>query len=522
MSAGVARTVAGRYRLVRELGRGGMGAVWHAHDELLGRDVAVKEIHLLGATADSADPSAPRVLREARAAAQLKHPGIITVHDVVVDDGRPWIVMELVGGSSLSQVIDDGVVSERRAALIGLRVLDALGAAHRNGVLHRDVKPPNILLDGDRVVLTDFGIAAIRGATALTATGQMIGSPAYLAPERINGAAASAAGDLWALGVTLYAAVTGRSPFQRDDVLATFGAVLTTEPARPDGADRLWPVIRGLLAKDPGRRMTAKPAAEPSPPVRTGRASGPVVPLSPGETADPDTGTTLERQAPTRRGRRTSWIAGAALFCLVVAGAFAGEYLARTDRDRTGDAVSTPGPSSASRAPASASVPPSAAVTPSPPAGFRTVQFRGAFTFAVPEKWTGRDDHWNGDGSGAATAKMLITQERVGAGESALTHVTRQDEGQAEYYYHRRIRLAATTAPAGGASAAEWEYTTTHTNYSALGYGHSITRAVALPNGEIYLFTVFVDADTRAALDRDWARWKPTLTRILDSVRRAG
>ncbi|BEL04254.1 hypothetical protein Q0Z83_024450 [Actinoplanes sichuanensis] len=157
--------VAGRYRLVRELGRGGMGAVWHAHDELLARDVAVKEVHLLGAASDGVDPVTPRVLREARAAAQLKHPAIITVHDVVVDSGRPWIVMELVGGRSLSQIVDDdGAVPEQGAALIGLRVLEALRVAHQQGVLHRDVKPPNILLDGDRVVLTDFGISAIDGA----------------------------------------------------------------------------------------------------------------------------------------------------------------------------------------------------------------------------------------------------------------------------------------------------------------------------------------------------------------------
>jgi len=255
MSQGVARIVGGRYRLIRQLGQGGMGVVWHARDGLLDRDVAVKEMYLLGT---GADPLEPRALREARAAAQLRHPGIIIVHDVVVDDGRPWIVMELIDGRSLGQaIVDDGVLSEQRAALIGLRVLDALQAAHQRGILHRDVKPHNILLDGDRVVLTDFGIAAIDGATALTATGQMVGSPAYLAPERINGRAATAAADLWGLGVTLYAAVAGRSPFHREDTQSTFAAVLTSHPARPAEAGQLWPAIHGLLAKDPAARLTA-------------------------------------------------------------------------------------------------------------------------------------------------------------------------------------------------------------------------------------------------------------------------
>ena len=264
MTKGMARVVASRYQLLRLLGRGGMGAVWHAHDTLLGRDVAIKEIwHPTAGSApvDPADPFIARALREARAAARLRHPGIVTVHDVVTDEGRPWIVMELINGRSLAQAIQDhGLLSERQTAEIGLHVLDALRAAHREGVAHRDVKPANILLDTDRVVLTDFGIAAIEDATALTATGQMVGSPAYLAPERINGLPATAAADLWAVGVTLYAAVTGRSPFQRDDTQATFAAILTSRPTPPAHAGRLWPVIKDLLIKDPARRLTTEQA----------------------------------------------------------------------------------------------------------------------------------------------------------------------------------------------------------------------------------------------------------------------
>ncbi|MFC4064549.1 serine/threonine-protein kinase [Actinoplanes subglobosus] len=260
MSVGSGRVVAGRYRLGRMLGRGGMGAVWQAEDTLLGREVALKEVWGPGRPAD---PQVRRTLREAQAAARLRHPSIVTVYDVVTDEGAPWIVMELVEGRSLAETIaEHGLLTEGRTAEIGLHVLDALRVAHREGIAHRDVKPANILLEEGRVVLTDFGIAAIDDATALTATGQMVGSPAYLAPERINGQPATAAADLWSLGVTLYTAVTGRSPFQREDTQATLAAILHHRPETPAHAGRLWPVIKGLLDKDPVRRLGADQARE--------------------------------------------------------------------------------------------------------------------------------------------------------------------------------------------------------------------------------------------------------------------
>jgi serine/threonine protein kinase len=253
--------VGGRYRLSGWLGRGGMGAVWEAHDTLLGRDVALKEIYLPEDGAGPDDPMIRRAFREARAAARLRHRGIVTVHDVVTDDGRPWIVMELIEGPSLAAAIrEHGTLAEHRAADIGAQVLDALRAAHRQGVLHRDVKPANILLGTDRVVLTDFGIAAIDDATSITSTGQMIGSPAFLAPERLDGQPATAATDLWALGVTLYTAVTGRSPFPGGDLPGTLAAILNRSPEPPADAGLLWPVIEGLLAKDPDDRLTADQA----------------------------------------------------------------------------------------------------------------------------------------------------------------------------------------------------------------------------------------------------------------------
>ena len=293
MAAGAGRVVAGRYRLVQVVGRGGMGAVWQAHDTLLGRDVAVKQIWIPGADDELQDPGDPlvrRALREARAAARLRHPGVVVVYDVVTERGRPWLVMELVDGRSLAQAIaEHGLLTEQQTARVGLRVLEALQVAHRAGIIHRDVKPANIMLeDTGRVVLTDFGIAVIDDATALTATGQMVGSPAYLAPERINGRPAAAASDLWALGVTLYTAVTGRSPFQREDTQATLAAVLTARPVTPAHAGRLWPVIKGLLVKDPGRRLDVEQARSLLAAV-----------------ADPDHGA-----QPVAAGRRPRWWPG--------------------------------------------------------------------------------------------------------------------------------------------------------------------------------------------------------------------
>jgi Protein kinase domain len=296
VTEGLGRVVVGRYRLQRTLGRGGMGAVWLAHDTLLDRDVAIKEIYLLATGSGPVDPQDPlirRALREAQAAARLRHPGIVTVHDVVTETGRPWIVMELIKGRSLAELIQQaGLLPAARTADIGIRVLDALRTAHRHGVLHRDVKPANILLDdADRVVLTDFGIAAIDDATALTATGQMVGSPAYLAPERIDGKPATAAADLWALGVTLYTAVTGHSPFQRDGTLATMAAILTSRPTAPAHAGQLWPILQGLLDKDPARRLTAEQAR---PLLVTAAAAG---------SASPGTGDPAAQRARRWRNR---------------------------------------------------------------------------------------------------------------------------------------------------------------------------------------------------------------------------
>ncbi|MFC7381424.1 serine/threonine-protein kinase [Sphaerisporangium rhizosphaerae] len=261
---GQGRLVGRRYRLLSPVGRGGMGMVWHAHDVLLDRDVAVKELILpFGLDSAGKQVAHRRMLREARSAARLSHPGIVTVHDVVEEDGRPWIVMELVRAWSLEQAVrQSGPLPVVQAAEIGIRVLDALRHAHAAGILHRDVKPGNVLLTADRVVLTDFGIAAIEGDVTITQTGLLMGSPAYIPPERLQGRPITHAADLWSFGATLYAAVEGRPPYEGPDAVAVLGAVLTQEPNRPQRAGALLPVIEGLLRKNPADRMPAAQAAD--------------------------------------------------------------------------------------------------------------------------------------------------------------------------------------------------------------------------------------------------------------------
>ncbi|GAA2688285.1 serine/threonine-protein kinase [Streptomyces aculeolatus] len=251
------RLIGGRYRLAARLGAGGMGTVWRAHDEVVDRDVAVKEPRLPADLDERTRQTAyERMQREARAAARIDHPSVVTVHDVVMEDGKPWIVMELVRGRSLGDQLTEGTLDPREVARIGGAVLGALTAAHEAGILHRDVKPDNVLLGRyDRVVLTDFGIAQIEGEQGLTETGAFVGSPEYIAPERVLGQRPGPESDLWSLGVVMYAAAEGMSPYRRQTAPATLQAVLSAEPAAPArGAGALGTVVMQLLRKDPAAR----------------------------------------------------------------------------------------------------------------------------------------------------------------------------------------------------------------------------------------------------------------------------
>jgi eukaryotic-like serine/threonine-protein kinase len=251
------RLVAGRYALKAPLGRGGMGVVWRAQDAVLGREVAVKEVVFPPAMADDERrPAQARVMREARAAARLNHPGAVTLYDVIRDDGGTFIVMELVDGPTLADLVRaDGPLPPERVAELAAQLVGALEAAHAVGIVHRDVKPGNVMVPEQGMVkLADFGVASLQGDPQLTSTGLVIGSPAYMAPEQAKGEESGPPADFWALGATMFYAVEGEPPFDRGTSIATLAAVVNEPPRDLRRAGALAPLITALLAKDPGSR----------------------------------------------------------------------------------------------------------------------------------------------------------------------------------------------------------------------------------------------------------------------------
>lgn len=256
------RLIAGRYLLHDVLGRGGMGTVWRAHDQLLDRPVAAKELHILAHGDDEHRIRMRRAMREARAVARVPHPHVVGVHDLVESEDRLWIVMELVEGPSLAhRVAETGPLTPQHTAALGLHMLDALVAVHAAGTLHRDVKPANVLLrqDGD-AVLTDFGIAALDDGEFLTTTGELVGSLEFMAPERVTGSETGPASDLWSLGATLATVCGGQSPFRRPGAPATLHAVAYEEPVLSERLGPLRPVVEALLRKSPDERPSAASA----------------------------------------------------------------------------------------------------------------------------------------------------------------------------------------------------------------------------------------------------------------------
>ncbi|WP_017587540.1 serine/threonine-protein kinase [Nocardiopsis ganjiahuensis] len=260
------RTPLDRYELRDPLGRGGMGTVWRAYDPRLGREVAIKEVHLPEHLSPEAREEArARTAREAQAAARIDHPSVVTVHDVLELEGTPYIVMSLLDGVSLQKRLNtDGPLSEEQARLLAGQLLQALRAAHRADVVHRDIKPANIVLAdrGERAVLTDFGIAGIlnSGPASVHATGSVLGTAEYTAPERLERDEEDPASDLWSLGVTLYTALTGRSPFRRDGLVSTLSAVMTAPVPGPPAPGSLGRLVSGLLVRVPERRLTVERA----------------------------------------------------------------------------------------------------------------------------------------------------------------------------------------------------------------------------------------------------------------------
>ncbi|WP_406195897.1 serine/threonine protein kinase [Streptomyces sp. NBC_01017] len=376
--------VDGRFELVERLGSGGMGTVWRARDTVLDREVALKAVR---SDADTVGVVRERVLREARALARLSHPHVVTVHQIVAADPHPWIVMELVPGVSLQRRLDDGPLTPVAAARVGRQVLAALRAAHAAGIQHRDVKPANILLrpDGD-AVLTDFGIAALQGTTALTATGELVGSPEYMAPERIRGRDDDPAADLWSLGVVLYVCVEGVSPLRRPTTLATLAAVLDEPLPPPARSGSLTPVLDALLVRDPAARpdaarldgMLAQVEAGTTPhwaqPTLTAAAPpAPPVPATPTQLDTPRP--TVPQRLPEPRRRRPLVVAVTAGLALATAAALV--LLALRPGDTGGDdkagattnpPATTSTPTPAKQQPTPAPTPSTKTPTPTPPA----------------------------------------------------------------------------------------------------------------------------------------------------------
>ena len=417
------RVIAGRYRLEKRLGRGGMGVVWRARDQLLGRQVAVKEIAQDDSLSEEeARRQRDRTLREARAVAQLRHPHVIVVHDVVEQDEQPYIVMELLDGGSLADLISThGPVDAAEAARIGIALLGALRTAHAAGVLHRDIKPANVLLgtasdeaESGRVVLTDFGIAQVVGATTLTESGAFVGSPEYTAPERMSGLRTGPASDLWSLGALLCTILSGESPFRRDSLGGILHAVVFDEIRPPEQARPLLPVVRGLLERDPERRLEAAEAERmlrafldtgrtPSA-ASSGRTAHPTPGYTPTQrdvprrqlttpaappTPTPAPATTAEQQSP-RRTRRGVLVTALLVAAMAGAGVSAAALLIRGDGDggAAGPVSSAPLTSTSAGTP-SPSPTPSATIetpnTPTAPSGYRIAHDPDGFSLAVPE-----------------------------------------------------------------------------------------------------------------------------------------
>ncbi|MEW1568890.1 serine/threonine-protein kinase [Streptomyces sp. NPDC093509] len=328
------RLISGRYRLLSTLGMGGMGKVWRAYDEVLKREVAVKEVRAhLDMTLSQLEQMNARLEREAWAAARIQHPNVVVIFDVIRQYDRPWIVMELIQGSSMADLLGvEGSIGLERTARIGAEVAAALGAAHRVGVLHRDVKPANVLVSHEgRVVLTDFGIAMVDGYSSLTLTGEMVGSPEFLAPERARGTQPGPASDLWALGIMLFQATEGHTPFRQGSPLMTLQSIVDEALPPASSAGHLRPIIERLLHKDPAHRLTAEQAELALRAISTpGEAKRPEISF-PTHTVPfeelPEVATVGSAVAPREvRKRKKGWIIGLGLSAGVAVTLVSGVY----------------------------------------------------------------------------------------------------------------------------------------------------------------------------------------------------
>lgn len=429
------RVSVGRYEIRGELGSGAMGTVWRAHDTWLDREVAVKEVHLPhDMPARERERARARMIREAQATARITHPSVVTVHDVLEVDGVPFIVMELLEGESLrDRLLRSGPMTEREVEQVAHPLVEALWTAHKAGVVHRDVKPANIMLtsDGARPVLTDFGIANLpdHGGTALTGTGAILGTAAYAAPERLEHDDNGAVSDLWSLGATLFAALTGESPFKRDTLTATLTAVLT-QPVPPVPArGRSAAVIGGLLERDPRRRLLPEralallEAPEPGPGASGPRPSGASSGYFPSGPA--------KAPAPARRSARGPLlVGGGAVAALLVLSSLALWLFVLSPSD--GDASVADGPSESPSESPSEEPSPSPSVSEGPtvsseeaPEGFVRHE-DGVVSLVLPEDWEVRENEEDEESETSTRLASYVVETGVEAGTVQI-YATRYD-----------------------------------------------------------------------------------------------
>jgi serine/threonine protein kinase len=490
--------IAGRYRLESEVGRGGMGLVWQAYDELLHRSVAVKEVRF-PADLPAADRErlAGRTLREARAVAQVDTPAAVRVFDIVEQDGRPWIVMELVRGGTLTDLLRErSALPAAEVARIGLSVLEALEAAHAAGVLHRDVKPSNILIGDDgRVALTDFGIATVDGDSSAgdTTSGVIVGSPAYIAPERAHGHQPTAASDLWSLGATLWTAAEGRPPYEGPTAFAVMSSVTTADaPPCTRCGGPLAELLRGLMDRDPEERPTAPqvraalteivdndaetgadpadsqpttsllPLAFDRTTVLDPQADSPVSPEpAPAVAAPVSPPPPPARPSPAPGHRRFPFVAGAAVLALAVVAAVIVAVLTQSSGKAHPSAGSRHGKASAPPASShpSASAPASTASAALPTGWTRYTDPQLHWSIGVPPGWTRSATSSGTQFSDPAGGRYVLIATRYPAGSSAVAAWRDSERSfRASHASYQRVTLG-TIQVAGAKDAADWEFT---------------------------------------------------------------
>lgn len=502
--------VAGRYVLIEPLGRGGMGAVWRARDEILKRTIALKEVQVPPALEGSeGDNVQERVLREARAAARLSHPSATTVYDVFEENGRTFIAMELVDAPTLGQIVaENGPLEPDEVARIGLSLLDALDAAHAVGMVHRDVKPDNVMVtDTGQVKLTDFGIASVKGDPRLTMSGVILGSPSYMAPEQADGKGAGKEADLWSLGATLFFAVEGRAPFKKDSPIATLASVVGDPVPRMQRAGALTGAIEKVLSKDPARRPTSDELRHALEGVASGAlaTSGatqvlePHTPTAVASPSAPRTETQPERvveRTPTRSERRSSvpWLVmGVIVLLLIGAVAFAlsqndDEPRQRAGGNTGGQADVDPGNDEED--------------APVPEEGWASYPIADTgYQISYPEDWEVSEDAPQITFSDPGSSTSMLVEYTTSPGDDAVAAWEDQAaEFATSHSDYEEISIEPTTME-GFDTAANWEFT-----YEGM---HALD--IGMANDEIGFALFFQTAEEQ------WTSEQETLQQFVDS-----